>query len=60
MWHNYNSYLHIHTYFYMFRIDDEEAGKKLMTAMEIERKNARTIDLLKAKDNSIQKVYKQP
>ena len=29
-----------------------------MTAMEIERKNARTIDLLKAKDTSIQKVYK--
>ena len=41
---------HIH------RIEDEEADKRLMTAVEIERKNARTIDLLRTKDANIQKV----
>ena len=42
---------------YILRLEDEVADKRLMTVMEIERKNARTIDLLRAKDANIQKVY---
>ena len=44
------------SYFSCTRIDDEIADKKLMTVKEIERKNARTIDLLRAKDANIQQV----
>ena len=44
------------SYFCTLRIDDEIADKKLMTVKEIERKNACTIDLLRAKDANIQQV----
>jgi len=48
---------HTHTCVFC-RIEDEEADKRLMATIEIERKNARTNDLLKAKDADIQKVLK--
>lgn len=47
-----------HMHLCTLRINDEEADKRLMTTMEIERKNARTTDLMKVKDANIQKVLK--
>jgi len=44
----------------MYRIEEEEANKRLMTTLGIERKNSRVDVLLKEKDAIVQKVVYTP